>query len=116
MGIGARLILTFPDGRKAYKEVHSGMSYGANTMSSTLIGVGSANLIETLEVHWPAQPSAQVLKGIPANKTIKISQGSDVFEIIKPFYMVDPKAERAANHDAGCPHHQATETSPIYKG
>lgn len=69
--IGARIkIVTAGDqSMTIYRHVSSGSSFGANPLELT-IGLGSAERIELLEIHWPASGTTQVFHDLNVNQSI----------------------------------------------
>jgi hypothetical protein len=85
VAIGAKIKVTFRENnveRSVYRDVNSGGSFGANPLQQH-IGVGSANLIETIEVTWPVTGKTQVFKNIRVDKNIKIKEDDSTFSAFK---------------------------------
>jgi hypothetical protein len=85
VAIGAKIKVTFKENNKersVYRDVNSGGSFGANPLQQH-IGVGSANLIETIEITWPVTGKTQVFKNIPVDKNIKIKEDDSTFNAFK---------------------------------
>jgi hypothetical protein len=85
VAIGAKIKVTFRENNKersVYRDVNSGGSFGANPLQQH-IGVGSANLVERIEVTWPVTGKTQVFKNIPADKNIKIREDDSTFNAFK---------------------------------
>lgn len=79
--IGARVVVTFSEnGRKrsVYRDVNSGGSFGSSPLRRE-IGIGQADVIEKIEIHWPVSKKVQVFHDVSPNRFLKISEGSDVF-------------------------------------
>ncbi|HLA53881.1 MAG TPA: CRTAC1 family protein [Flavitalea sp.] len=84
--IGTKLKITFNDKgvkRSVYREVNSGGSFGANPLLQH-IGIGQATMVESVEVTWPAGKTTQVFKDLVADVTIKIREGSIIYEKFLP--------------------------------
>jgi hypothetical protein len=64
-----------------HRHVSSGGSFGANPLEQT-IGLGQAQRIECLEVHWPASGTTQVFRDLPADQAIRITEFADDYEAI----------------------------------
>jgi hypothetical protein len=62
--------------------VNSGGSFGANPLRQH-IGTGQANIIDKIEIHWPATNQTQVFTNIPAGINIKIKEGASNFTTYK---------------------------------
>ena len=73
--VGARITVVLP-GEPATmicRHVTSGSSFGANPFQQT-IGLGTADRIERLEVHWPTSNTTQVFRDVPVNQAIEITE------------------------------------------
>ena len=84
-GVGARLRATVRDAegvapRDVYAWVGIGTSSGHGSLR-THLGLGAATVVEELEVVWPGA-GRQVLRGVSADRRIRIRQGSDDVEIV----------------------------------
>jgi hypothetical protein len=79
--IGARIkIVTAGDTPQTfYRHVSTGSSFGANPLQQT-IGVGTADRIATLEIHWPTSGTDQVFHNVAANQAISITEFADDYE------------------------------------
>ncbi len=84
--IGARIVLTIEeDGneRKIFHTVGTGASFGGNSLLAE-IGIGKANAIKKLEVHWPTQnKSVSGFQDVQINRSIKIVEGQNEIEELK---------------------------------
>ena len=83
--IGARIKVTFNENNKersVFREVNSGGSFGANPLKQH-IGIGSATLIDTIEITWPVTGKVQRFKNIELDKNIKIKEGDSTFSVFK---------------------------------
>lgn len=84
--IGAKIKVSFKEAgvsRMLYKEVNSGGSFGANPLRQH-IGIGSADIVESIEITWPGINKKQTLKNIKPNEYIKIKEGENTF---KPYVL-----------------------------
>ena len=80
--IGARIraeIVERQVERSVYRHVNSGGSFGCNPLRQTL-GLGKANSIRKLEIFWPTTGQTQVFEDVPVNQTMRITEGSKVYE------------------------------------
>jgi len=78
-GVGARIRADIDDAgtrRSVFKWVNSGGSFGCNPLRQE-IGIGSATTIARLEVFWPTSGRTQVLRNVPADRLIEITEGAD---------------------------------------
>ena len=83
--IGARVKVTVLDGSGARRSVHSGVGNGSSFGGSTLtleVGLGQAQVIESLEVNWPAAGTRQIFRGVPLDSHIRIREGAEEFEVL----------------------------------
>jgi hypothetical protein len=73
--IGARikLVTAGKDPLAVYRHVSSGSSFGANALEQT-IGLGKADGVAVLEVHWPTSKTTQVFRDIAADQGIEITE------------------------------------------
>lgn len=81
--IGARITVEIIEGgqrRSIVRWVNSGGSYGGNPLAQ-LIGLGRAESIEKLTVHWPRSGADQVFERVDANAHIQITEGEADFVI-----------------------------------
>jgi thiol-disulfide isomerase/thioredoxin len=53
-GIGAKVILTFPDGKRIFREHRAGEGYASQNSATMLIGLGEHSQIASLTVRWPS--------------------------------------------------------------
>jgi hypothetical protein len=84
-GIGARIRVIVNDGgneRSIYRTVSGGGSFGANPLRPT-IGVGHASEIASIEIHWPVTGRTQIVRAVPLDAVIRITEGADGFERIE---------------------------------
>jgi len=78
--IGARIKLVTA-GREpltVHRHVSSGSSFGANPLEQT-IGLGKAERIALLEVHWPTSGTTQVFRDIPVDQGIEITEFAETY-------------------------------------
>jgi hypothetical protein len=83
--IGAKVKVTFKENdkeRMVYREVNSGGSFGSNPLRQH-IGIGQADIIDKIEIHWPATNETQVFKNVPVGLNIKIKEGAANFTTYK---------------------------------
>jgi FG-GAP-like repeat/ASPIC and UnbV len=55
------------------RHVSSGSSFGANPLQQT-IGLGKADRVALLEIHWPTSGTTQVFKGLAVNQAIEVTE------------------------------------------
>jgi hypothetical protein len=73
--LGARIkVVTAGEARlTVHRHISPGSSFGSNPLQQT-IGLGTADRIETLEVHWPTSGTTQVFKNVAVNQSIEIRE------------------------------------------
>ncbi|MEO6721847.1 MAG: CRTAC1 family protein [Ferruginibacter sp.] len=79
LAIGAHIKLSFKEKgvqRNVYEDVNSGGSFGANPLRQH-IGIGRAELIDSLVITWPGIKKTQVFKNIRPDQFLTIKEGSD---------------------------------------
>jgi hypothetical protein len=75
IGARIRIDVSSDDGtRSIFKHVNSGGSFGANPLRQT-IGLGSAEIVERLEVSWPGRTS-QVWHNVSVDRVLTIVEGA----------------------------------------
>jgi hypothetical protein len=82
--IGARISLTLSEMGKTrviYKTVNSGGSFGSNPLRQE-IGLGTAQKIEKLEIHWPATGKTESFGNLSMNAAYRITEGKGAAEPI----------------------------------
>lgn len=82
--IGAKVKVYFRENgveRFVYREVNSGGSFGANPLQQH-IGIGSAAVIDRIEVRWPVSNIVQEFRNVQAGQTIKIVESRNEFSKI----------------------------------
>jgi ASPIC and UnbV/FG-GAP-like repeat len=78
--IGARIkvVTTGEKPLTVHRHVSSGSSFGGNTLQQT-IGLGTATRVAEMEIHWPTSGTTQVLRDIPADQAIEVTEFADGF-------------------------------------
>ncbi len=81
--IGARIkVVTSGDHPLTiHRHVSSGSSWGANPLEQH-IGLGKAERISSLEVHWPASGTTQVFHDLKANHAIQVTELEDHVRVL----------------------------------
>lgn len=67
--------------RSIYKDVNSGGSFGCNPLRQN-IGLGSAEIVDSLEITWPVTGRVQLFKNVPVDRTIQIIEGETKYSKI----------------------------------
>jgi enediyne biosynthesis protein E4 len=73
-GIGARVTVTTPDGRKQWALVKTGSSYASQSELVLTFGLGAAAKASKVEVIWPGG-ATETVADVPAGRTVTIAQG-----------------------------------------
>lgn len=67
--------------RSIYRWVNSGGSFGANPLRQH-IGLGQAVVVDLLEVYWPKSDTIQRFRGIEADQSIEITEGTTEYRAL----------------------------------
>ena len=80
--IGARIkvVTAGENSRTVYRTVCSGSSFGANPLEQ-LIGLGKAERVVVLEVHWPTSGTTQTFRDLRAGQAIEITEFASDFRV-----------------------------------
>ena len=73
-GIGARVTVTLPDGRKPWLTVKTGSSYLSQSELPLTFGLAQHAKAARVEVAWPSG-ATDVLTDVPANQVITVTEG-----------------------------------------
>ncbi len=82
-GVGARIRAEITEDGKArsvYCTVSTGSSFGCNPLQQHL-GLGKAAMADVLEVVWPTSGTTQTFRDLPADRLVRITEGSDELEV-----------------------------------
>src|SRR5690606_3380475 len=81
--IGARIkaVTVAAEPLVVHRHVSSGSSFGANPLEQT-IGLGAAERIAELEIHWPTSRTTQVFRDVPVNQCIEITEFEEEFKVL----------------------------------
>ena len=78
IGTRIKVVTTGEKPLTVHRHVSSGSSFGGNPLQQT-IGLGKATRVARMEIHWPTSGTTQVLRDIPADQAIEITEFSDGF-------------------------------------
>ena len=92
--IGTRLEIQLDNGKKIYRTVGTGGTFGASSLQQE-IGLGRAGLIKKLVIYWQ-NGETQTFETIAINQKIKITEGQTEFELIPYNYI--PFSESTGHH------------------
>ena len=84
-GIGVTIRLDIVEDEKPrsiYKSVNSGGSFGCNPFRQE-IGVGSASVIEKLDVYWPTSNTHQVFHDVAVDQAIEVREKNTTYTKIE---------------------------------
>ena len=59
--------------REIHRQISSGGSFGGSSLQAE-IGLGSAEMVDTIQIFWPASKTTQILTNIPARQILKIKE------------------------------------------
>jgi hypothetical protein len=81
--IGARIkvVTTGSKPLTIQRQVSSGSSWGANPLEQH-IGLGKAERIALLEIHWPTSGKTQIFRDLAADQAIQVTEFDDQFRIL----------------------------------
>ena len=82
--IGARIKINFIENgkvRSVFRQVSSGGSFGANPLRQC-IGIGKAQVVDSIEIYWPTTGKVQKFENINAGSIIEINEGSNQIRYI----------------------------------
>jgi hypothetical protein len=81
IGVRIKVVATANAPLTVYRHVTSGSSFGASPLQQTL-GLGSADRIDTLEIHWPASGTTQIFSNIAADQAIEITEFAGAYRVL----------------------------------
>jgi hypothetical protein len=61
-----------------HRHISSGSSFGANPLEQT-IGLGQADRIAELEIHWPTSRTTQIFRDVGVNQSLAVIEGADQY-------------------------------------
>ncbi|MEX2141874.1 MAG: CRTAC1 family protein [Pirellulales bacterium] len=68
--------------RTIHRHISSGSSFGANPLEQT-IGLGNADRIARLEIHWPTSGTTQVFRDLAVNQAIEVTEFADAYRELR---------------------------------
>jgi tetratricopeptide (TPR) repeat protein len=101
--IGAKIKVVLDDGAgrvsARYREVTSGGSFGASSLTQS-IGLGQAAQVKSLEIYWPASRSRQIFRDLDSNQFLEIKEFEKTFakRPIRAFTFKNEKTLPAHQH------------------
>jgi hypothetical protein len=90
--IGARikLVTAGKESLTIHRHITSGSSFGANPLEQT-IGLGDADRIDLLEIHWPTSNTTQVFRDIAVNQSIEVTEFAAEYSELRHSAIPAPK-------------------------
>lgn len=79
IGARIRIVTASESPLTIHRHVSSGSSFGANPLAQT-IGIGKADWIDVLEIHWPSSGTTQVFRNVPVNQVIAVKEFAAAYE------------------------------------
>jgi hypothetical protein len=77
--ISARIkVVTNAPNQTIHRHISTGSSFGANPLEQT-IGLGKAERISQLEIHWPTSGTTQVFRDVPIDGAIEVTEFAEGF-------------------------------------
>jgi hypothetical protein len=72
-GIGARIALTLPSGRRLYNHCTTSVGYASSSEPLVRFGLGKEPLAKLIEIRWPSGQS-QELRDVKADQVVKVRE------------------------------------------
>ncbi len=103
-GVGARIMVEVREDAGGFRQIHrtvgSGSSFGGNPFR-VHIGLGSAESVERLVVHWPTSGITQEFTGVEGGRILEVEEGSDALRALNLPSFIYPldQADVVGHHD-----------------
>ncbi len=94
--IGAKITISIGD-KLIYREVNTGGSYGSNPLRQH-IGLGTATLIDKIEIVWPGSNTVTVLENVPVNTAFQLKEVDTALTEVEYAPIPFKKAEQDHQH------------------
>jgi hypothetical protein len=90
--IGARIKIVTAGAHPltVHRHISSGSSWGANPLQQH-VGLGQADRVELMEIHWPTSGTTQVFHDIPADRAIEVTEFAKEFRVLDCKPIPQPK-------------------------
>ena len=72
-GIGSRITITLPDGRKLYNHCTTSVGYASSSEPLVRFGLGKQNLVKLVEIQWP-NGQLQRLQDVSGDQILKVRE------------------------------------------
>jgi hypothetical protein len=91
LGARLRVDLVGPGGsRSIHRVIGNNGSFGGNSLVE-LIGLLDADSVDCLTVTWPTSKSTQTFRGLAADQSIEITEGTDAYRVVTRKPLPSPK-------------------------
>ena len=84
--LGAKIVVDVKDATGVRRSIHrvvgNNGSFGGNSLVE-LVGLGDANVIDTLTVSWPTSRSTQTFHDVSVDQAVEITEGSESFRVMQ---------------------------------
>jgi hypothetical protein len=84
--IGARMRVDFTarsgSKRSVFRQVGATSSYGGSSLVEH-IGLGDAESVDLLTIHWPSSRTMQTFRMVPVDRFIEVTEGSETYRVIE---------------------------------
>jgi FG-GAP-like repeat/ASPIC and UnbV len=95
--IGAKIEVHLKDkdgtDRSIYRTIGNNGSFGGNSLVE-LIGLGGRTTVDRLTVTWPTSRTTQTFHDVPADQSLEIAEGTDVFKVVPRSPLPQPRAPK----------------------
>lgn len=94
IGVRVKIVTAGPGAMTIHRVIGTGGSFGANPLQQT-IGIGKADKIATLEIHWPTSKTTQTFTDLKVNQVVDVTEFETDFHELdwKPIKVVEAKSE-----------------------
>lgn len=82
MGARIKIVTAGEQPLTVYRHVSSGSSFGSSPLEQT-IGIGRADHIAELEIHWPTSNTTQVFRDLAVDQCVSVTEFSDRYQKIE---------------------------------
>ncbi|HUG91246.1 MAG TPA: CRTAC1 family protein [Planctomycetaceae bacterium] len=81
IGVRIKIVTSGEHPLTIHRHISSGSSFGANPLTPT-IGLGRADRIARLEIHWPTSASTQVFHDVAVNQAIQVREFAEDYQVL----------------------------------
>jgi hypothetical protein len=90
LGARIKVVTAGPEPLTVHRHVSSGSSFGGNPLQQTL-GLGKAERVAVLEVHWPTSGTTQVFRDVAVDQAIEVTEFAPEYRPLHWTPVPDPK-------------------------